>query len=50
MSSELQAPSVRAPYAPPRLRVYGALRDLTLKNGGTTGKNDGGAGADKTGF
>jgi hypothetical protein len=50
MISESHVRSVRAPYAPPRLRVYGSLRDLTLKNGGTQGKNDGGAGNDKTGF
>ena len=37
-------------YAPPRLKVYGCLRELTLRNGGTKGMNDGGAGNDKTGF
>jgi hypothetical protein len=38
----------RAPYAPPRLQVYGALRDLTLmslsndknKNDSTQGQNN----------
>jgi hypothetical protein len=42
--------SERLPYAPPRVTVYGTVRELTLKNGGTTGKNDGGSGPDKTGF
>jgi hypothetical protein len=50
MSSESHVRSVRAPYAPPRLKVYGSLREMTLKNGGTQGMNDGGAGPDKTGF
>jgi hypothetical protein len=40
----------RRPYTPPRLMVYGSLRELTLKNGGTMGMNDGGAGPDKTQF
>lgn len=41
---------VRQPCAPPRLKVYGSLRELTLKNGGTMGMNDGGAGPDETAF
>jgi len=44
------APTHKHPYAPPRLTVYGDLRALTLKDGGTMGMNDGGAGPDKTGF
>jgi hypothetical protein len=43
-------PPARLPYAPPRLNVYGDLRALTLKDGGTVGMNDGGAGPDKTAF
>ena len=50
MSSTLHPRLPRQPYQPPRLTVYGSLRDLTLKNGGTAGMNDGGAGPDKTGF
>ena len=50
MDAESRNPRVRQPYAPPRLEVYGSLRELTLKNGGITGKNDGGGGPDKTGF
>ena len=42
--------NTRLPYTPPRLVVYGDLRQLTLRDGGTTGMNDGGAGPDKTGF
>ncbi|HEU4558091.1 MAG TPA: lasso RiPP family leader peptide-containing protein [Longimicrobium sp.] len=46
-----QAPTrPRLPYAPPRLVVYGTVRDLTLRNGGTAGMNDGGGGNDKTSF
>jgi hypothetical protein len=47
-ASHLDSP--RAPYAPPRLKRYGSVRELTLANGGTLGKNDGGNGKDKTGF
>ncbi len=43
------APFRRA-YAPPRLRTYGDLVALTLKNGGVDGMNDQGAGPDKTSF
>jgi hypothetical protein len=43
-------PPAKHPYAPPRLTVYGDLRALTLKDGGTLGMNDGGAGPDKTAF
>lgn len=38
------------PYTPPTLKVYGNLRELTLRNGGMLGMNDGGGGPDKTGF
>lgn len=50
MISESHVLPSRQPYCAPRLKVYGGLRDLTLKNGGTTGMNDGGAGNDKTSF
>lgn len=49
MESQTTSPD-RRPYAPPRLTVYGDLRTVTLKDGGTMGRNDGGAGPDKTGF
>ena len=50
MTNDTIAPAPREPYTTPRLTVYGGLRELTLKNGGTVGMNDGGAGPDKTGF
>jgi len=50
MHEHYPIPAPLLPYAPPRLKLYGALRELTLKNGGTKGKNDGGNGVDKTGF
>lgn len=50
MSSESHVPTPRSPYATPRLKVYGTLRELTHKDGGMNGKNDGGAGPDKTQF
>ena len=37
-------------YRSPEFRVYGDLTSITLALGGTVGKNDGGAGKDKTGF
>ena len=37
-------------YHRPRLIMYGSLREITQRNGGTMGMNDGGAGPDKTGF
>lgn len=40
----------RKPYNAPSLRVYGDIREVTKNLGGTVGKNDGGAGPDKTGF
>ena len=36
------------PYHTPQLITYGDVREITRANGGTTGKNDGGAGPDKT--
>jgi hypothetical protein len=48
MSSESRGPTPRSSYEAPRLKVYGNLRELTLKNGGMNGMNDGGAGPDKT--
>lgn len=49
-SRERPAPQPKRPYAPPRLTVYGGLRELTLRDGGTMGMSDAGAGKDKTGF
>ncbi|HEX5726605.1 MAG TPA: lasso RiPP family leader peptide-containing protein [Longimicrobiaceae bacterium] len=40
----------KLPYSAPQLVVYGGLVELTLRDGGTMGMNDGGAGPDKTGF
>ena len=40
----------KKPYSAPSLRVYGDIREVTKTVGGTVGKNDGGAGPDKTGF
>lgn len=37
------------PYAAPMLVHYGNIREITRATGGTMGKNDGGAGKDKTG-
>lgn len=39
----------KKPYASPQLRTYGNLAAVTLALGGIVGKNDGGAGKDKTG-
>lgn len=49
MEHEAQ-PAPRLPYSAPRVVVYGGLRELTKRDGGTMGKNDGGDGKDKTGF
>ena len=38
------------PYHSPTFYSYGDIREITQRNGGTMGKNDGGAGVDKTGF
>ena len=38
------------PYRAPRLKTYGSVTELTRKNGGTVGMNDGGNGPDKTAF
>ena len=43
-------PTPRLPYSPPRLRVYGRVREMTLTSGATVGPNDMGGGKDKTGF
>ena len=40
----------RLPYASPRLKTYGDMAVLTLRNGGNAGMNDGGGGNDKTAF
>jgi hypothetical protein len=39
----------RKPYTTPELLHYGNIREITRNLGGTMGKNDGGAGKDKTG-
>jgi len=39
----------RKPYTEPKLMHYGNIREITRATGGTMGKNDGGAGNDKTG-
>lgn len=49
MESEAANPEKKK-YHPPQLSVYGDIRELTQAIGGTTGKNDGGAGKDKTGL
>lgn len=38
------------PYHTPKFYSYGDIREITQRNGGIMGKNDGGAGPDKTGF
>jgi hypothetical protein len=37
-------------YHRPQLIMYGSIREITQRNGGTMGMNDGGGGPDKTGF
>ena len=49
MESQTAKPD-RKKYHPPQLIVYGDIRELTQVLGGTTGKNDGGGGKDKTGL
>ena len=39
----------RKPYTTPKLVHYGNIREITKAVGGVVGKNDGGAGKDKTG-
>jgi hypothetical protein len=39
----------RKPYTEPKLVHYGNIREITRNVGGVVGKNDGGAGKDKTG-
>ena len=39
----------KKPYAQPQLVHYGNIREITRAVGGVVGKNDGGAGKDKTG-
>ena len=39
----------RKPYTTPELVHYGNIREITRAVGGVVGKNDGGAGKDKTG-
>jgi len=50
MTPDTPPPAPREPYAQPRLVVFGSMRELTLRAGGTKGKNDGGGGVDKTSF
>ncbi|HEX5734932.1 MAG TPA: hypothetical protein VF131_19030 [Blastocatellia bacterium] len=40
----------KQPYQPPQLIFYGVITEITQRDGGTMGMNDGGAGNDKTGF
>jgi len=40
---------VKKSYHKPHLFTYGTVREITKATGGTMGKNDGGAGNDKTG-
>lgn len=42
--------STKESYHSPELLTYGDIREITQRNGGTMGMNDGGAGNDKTGF
>jgi hypothetical protein len=44
-----QTESHRKPYTEPKLVHYGNIREITRAVGGVVGKNDGGAGKDKTG-
>ena len=44
-----QTEQVKKPYAQPQLVHYGNIREITKAVGGVVGKNDGGAGKDKTG-
>jgi hypothetical protein len=44
-----QAQRPRKPYAQPKFVHYGNIREITRAVGGVVGKNDGGAGKDKTG-
>ena len=44
-----QKAKAKKPYQSPQLRIYGNLTAVTLAVGGVVGKNDGGAGKDKTG-
>lgn len=39
----------KRPYSKPTLVSYGDIREVTRTTGGVVGKNDGGAGKDKTG-
>ena len=44
-----QSQRPRKTYSEPKLMRYGNIREITRATGGTIGKNDGGAGNDKTG-
>ena len=46
-TNETESP--RKPYTEPKLVHYGNIREITRAVGGVVGKNDGGAGKDKTG-
>jgi len=45
-SEKIEPP--KKPYHTPQLSLYGSVREITKAMGGTTGKNDGGGGPDKT--
>ena len=38
----------KKPYQTPRVEIFGNIREITQSMGGTRGKNDGGAGPDKS--
>jgi hypothetical protein len=48
MKTELAGSLRRKDYEAPQVTVHGDVAELTLVVGGTTGKNDGGAGKDKS--
>ena len=48
-SNTEQTEQPRKPYSAPELVHYGNIREITKAVGGVVGKNDGGAGKDKTG-
>jgi hypothetical protein len=43
-------PEIKKPYEPPRLLVYGTVRDLTEKNGPTRTVDGGSFPKNRTGF
>ena len=45
---EPKPPESKKTYTPPTLVNYGHIREVTRATGGVIGRNDGGAGKDKT--